>query len=132
MLDFLNKHKATLISLGVGIVMCLGILSVNGCFIYENALETIKDLCDGFTISGFLLIAFGLMVWIGNEGTFSILSYGVKKLFSLFKRDMGVESYYDFKKKRVDNKAPFTHLLFSGLILFVIGIIFLVIFYILY
>ncbi len=128
MLEFLNKHKSTLISFGVGLIICLIILLINGCFKYESTIETIKDLCDGFSISGFLLISFGLMVFIGNEGTFSILSFGVKKLISLFTPNVYTESYYDHKKKRVDNKAPYSHLIISGLILFFIGMIFLIIF----
>lgn len=132
MLNFLNKHKSTLISLGVGLVICLFILTSNGCFKYESTMETMKDLCDGFTISGFLLVCFGVMVLIGNEGTFSILSYGVKKLISLITPTVYTENYYDYKKRRVEKKAPYSHLIISGLILFAIGLIFLIIFYSMY
>lgn len=128
MIEFLNKYKTIFITLGVGLLMCLGILFLNGCFSAETTLELMKDLCDGFSISGFLLIAFGLMTLIGNEGTFSILSYGTKKLISLFKKDVYVEDYYTYKTKRIENKSPYIHLLVSGAILFVIGLVFLIIF----
>ncbi len=79
------------------------------------------------SISGFLLLSFGILVFISNDGGFSMLSYGVKRIFLVFKKDPRMENFYEYKKKRLEKPAPFKYLLVVGSIYFFIAIIFLII-----
>lgn len=128
MKKFISKHIRIVVTLFIAIVMCVAILLVNGMFWAETSLELMKDLCDGFCITGFLLIAFGLLLFIGNDGTFTMLSYAVKKMFVIFKKDNRLGTYYDYKKNKIDNPSPFKYLLLVGMIFMAIGIVFLLIF----
>ncbi len=130
MKNFLLKNIKIWVTLFFGIVLVLGVLGLNGGFHYENTKETIKDLCDSFCIPGFLLFAFGILIFISNDGGFSMLSYGIKRIFAVFKKDPRMENFYEYKKKRLEKPAPFKHFLIVGGMLFLIGIIFLIIFFV--
>lgn len=129
MKNFLLKHIRLFITLLVAIVFVLATLGITGGYHYVSTKETIKDLCDAFSIPGFLLFAFGLLVFIGNDGGFSMLSYAVKRIFSVFKKDPRMETFYEYKKRRVEKPAPFKHFLIVGGMFFLIGMIFLIIFF---
>ena len=130
MKEFFLKHSRTWITLFAGLLMVIGVFACCGGFQYENPKETIEDLCDAFCIPGFLLLSFGILVFISNDGGFSMLSYGVKRIFLVFKKDPRMENFYEYKKKRLEKPAPFKYLLVVGSIYFFIGIIFLIIFFV--
>ena len=128
MKQFFVKYSDYFITFLVGLFLTFAILLINNGFVYESLDETFKDLCDAFCISGFLLVSFGLLIFIGNDGGFSMLSYGIKKFFKMLKKNNELESFYEYKKKRIEKPAPFKNLLLVGLIFFAIGIIFLILF----
>ena len=99
MKEFFLKHSRTWITLFAGLLMVIGVFACCGGFQYENPKETIKDLCDAFCIPGFLILSFGILVFISNDGGFSMLSYGVKRIFLVFKKDPRMENFYEYKKK---------------------------------
>lgn len=129
MKNFLIKHIRIWITSAIGLILVLVVFGVTGGFNYENPKETMKDLCDAFSIPGFLLVGLGVLIFIGNDGGFSMLSYGVKRIFSVFKKEPKMESFYEYKKKRLEKPAPFKHFLIVGGILFLIGMLFLIIFF---
>lgn len=128
MKEFLLKHIRILITSIIACILVLVVLGITGGFHYESTQETIKDLCDAFSIPGFLLLGLGVLVFISNDGGFSMLSYGVKRIFSVFKKDPRMENFYEYKKKRLEKPTPYKHLLIVGGVLFLIGMIFLIIF----
>ena len=130
MKKFLLKHIRIWITLLVGLAFVLGILGINNGFHYESTKETMKDLCDAFSIPGFLMMGLGILIFISNDGGFSMLSYGVKRIFAVFKKDPRMETFYEYKKKRLEKPAPYKHLLIAGGMFFLIGMLFLIIFYV--
>lgn len=128
---FFLKHLKILITFLVAIILTIIVFLVVGGFHYESPKETIKDICDAFSIPGFLIFAFGLLVFISNDGGFSMLSYAVKRIFAVFKRDAKMEDFYEYKKKKIENPSPFKHYLIVGGMFFLIGMLFLIIFLVL-
>lgn len=131
MKNFFIKQIKLFITSIVAILMGIIVFAAVGGFKFENTKEIIRDICDAFAIPGFLLLAFGVLIFISNDGGFSMLSYGVKRIFYVFKKDAKLDDFYEYKKKRVENPSPFKHLLIVGGIFFLIGMIFLIIFLIL-
>lgn len=127
--NFLKKHLNEVIAFLVALFISIGIFIILNGFMAEDTSEIIKDLCDAFSVTGLMYIFLGLLIFIGNDGFFSILSYGVKIIFASFKKEPKVDKFYDHKQKRIENPAPYKHLLIVGAIYTAIGMIFLAIFY---
>lgn len=109
----------------LGCFLCLLILFSLNAFHFTTKEELLKDLCDGFSITGFLFIAISLLIWISNFGMFYMISYGFKRMFGKLE---GV-SFYDYKNQI--SKHPSWKKLFKvGSIFFLVGIVFLVLFYV--
>lgn len=105
-------------------LLCFIILALKNAFTFVNITETMKHFCDGFSITGLLFLSLAILIWISNKGTFSMLSYGFKKIFSNPKTD-----YYTYKKNRLEHPTPCRLFFMVGSSYFLIGIIFLLLFY---
>ncbi len=125
---FLVKHLKIIITFIVALIFSIIVFAVVGGFHFVSTKETMKDLCDAFSIPGFLLAGFGILVFISNDGGFSMLSYSIKRIFAVFKKDPKMEDFYEYKKRKVENPSPFKHYLIIGGMFFLIGMIFLIIF----
>lgn len=80
--------KYTLIEWAAGIILVLLLL------LYQNRSDLL-GWTNGILVSGFLLVAFGWLLFINNEGLFDILIYGTQYfLKSLIGRRMS-KSYYE-------------------------------------
>lgn len=128
-----NKHRAMIISAGLGLCMAALISVAKGAFTAETAADRILAFCDGFSVSGVLLLCFGLMIWISNEGVFDILSYAVQKgLHHLIpgraSEDLG--SFYDYKTSKATGKRlGSAFLIVPGIVILTIGMILMGIWY---
>lgn len=105
-------------------LLCIAILALKNAFTFVNITDTMKHFCDGFSITGLLFLAIATLIWISNKGTFSMLSYAFKKMFSNSKLD-----YYSYKKYRLEHPTPCRLIFLIGCSYFFIGIIFLLLFY---
>ncbi|MCK9536049.1 MAG: DUF3899 domain-containing protein [Bacilli bacterium] len=82
---------------------------------------------DAFMITGFFLWMGAGIIYIDQEGVFNIISYGVKKLFRVFKKDKSddfPETYFEYNELRGTRKPikiyPF---LIVGTIYFLVGLL---------
>ena len=101
---------------------------------FTTSTEWYLMLCDAFTVPGVLLFLFGVLIWISNEGTFDGISYGVKHLFRSLvpfgRTGEAQEKYYDYvQRRREKGKAGFGALMLVGLGYFLVGMVFLILFY---
>lgn len=88
-------------------------------------------LCDSFFVPGACITCYGLLVFSSNEGTFDMLVYGVKKFVGLFKDKSYVEkhkTFYEYKEALSDKKVSFAYLIYVGLALIGISLIFLLLY----
>ncbi len=120
------------ITAGVGLAIAIGVSFIQSLYWLEDIQDIMKSLSDCFVVPGILLILFGLLVICSNGGTFDMLGFGMKKLVSVFKRhptEKDKESFYDYRKRKQENKHSFLYLIITGAGFLAIGAIFFVLYY---
>ena len=142
--DSLNKKK---IDKGfiIGLIVCfLVCLLITFVVIMQEiygqnrnfAIEYRTILTDGFTISGGLMCLFYLLVYVSDEGAFDIISYSIKLVWNVtFHKNVREtnlpRTYAEYRElKRAKPRTNFKFMLFSGLFFFIIGIIFMILYFI--
>ena len=127
----MSKYKNHIITFAVALVLSGLYILFSNIGAVENASDIYKILSDAFFIPGFLIFAFGLLVFTANEGAFDMLKYGISKIFNAMKRDIDdvkYKTYYDYVKGTHEKKAAFSHYLIVGLLEIFISLIFLMLF----
>lgn len=100
---------------------------------WNSGKETVRIFCDAFTLAAVMLLGFAGLVWSRNEGTFDMLNYGVSRSFKYRykKRDEKYkESFYDYKKRKREDRTPAWGSLWAGLVYLAIALILMLVFYI--
>ena len=118
-----------LIALLVGAGFALAVILLN----WNSGKETVRIFCDAFTLAAVMLLGFAGLVWSRNEGTFDMLNYGVSRSFKYRykKRDEKYkESFYDYKKRKREDRTPAWGSLWAGLVYLAIALILMLVFYI--
>lgn len=121
-----------LITAAVGIVLAFIVLLIKDVFHLTQIVDVMKILCDGFFVSGILLACFGGLVFASNGGVFDMITYGVKHLFWLFKKNPADRKYKDFYEYRMamkEKKRSFGFMVVVGLAFIAISLIFLALYY---
>ena len=115
-----------------GTIAALLIMAARGIFTAENSVQRLLCVCDGFSISGILLLCTAAVMWISDQGSFDILGYAVRKglhhiLPGRFGEDIG--SYYDYKTamKEKDHSKSIKLLLIPGAVFLAAGVVMTVI-----
>lgn len=122
--DFVKKFlknkwvKYTLIEWAAGIILVLLLL------LYQNRSDLL-GWTNGILVSGFLLVAFGWLLFINNEGLFDILIYGTQYfLKSLIGRRMSKSYYETVVDKKKTPAAIYITLWINGIIFILISLIY--------
>ena len=133
----MNQENKTLL---IKYLVCFGIASIITVLVFwikgfftDSLAVNIQILSDGFTVSGMLLLMFAGMIFISNEGALVGVGYVLRNAFLAF-IPMGrakQERYKDYRDRKLSEiKKSSDHcILVTGLIFFLIGIIFTVIWY---
>lgn len=84
-----EKAKNRLIRYGltvlVGALMAFGVYQSRGGFAENVTLvERYRLLCDMFSVPGVVLLSFALLIFISNEGLFTIFSYAFSYVYRMF------------------------------------------------
>ena len=93
-------------------------------------------LCDGFFVSGALLLCYAGLIFSSQQGTFDIFAYGISHLFkvrwpgfSTLSEEHEKETFADYRQRMdVKRKYPFGTLIAAGFFA-VIAVILLVVYY---
>lgn len=120
------------ITFGIGLILALCVSFAKSLYWLDDTTEILMALCDCFTVSGMLLILFALLVICSNGGTFDMLGFGVKKVIVLLKRhpnERDKERFYEYRKRKQENKRSFAYMLIVGGVYFAIGLLFFVLYY---
>lgn len=132
MREFL-KSKAFLVPLAVGAVIALAV-----CLLDRKADAGIAYiLSNGFFVAGVLVMGFGGLTYVRNEGMFDIFSFGVSRLFTVrwpglspMSEEHRKEKYVDYKvRKQKERKTSPKGLLAAGGLYFILAVLMLVIYF---
>lgn len=102
-------------------------------FAAVELMEKYRILCDAFTIPGVLMIMFGFLVVVSNEGIFDGLLYAVTyaaRALIPFGRQREHEKYADYVERKRDKRVSgFGFLFISGAVFMAVAMVFLMLFY---
>ena len=114
---FLKRAVPYLISAGVGIAVFITIICVKKIWQESETYAIMQILSDACLVPGVLLGGLGLLIVASNGGAFDMLSYGVRSLFRLLKKDPVDRKYggfYEYRKARREKKRSFWYLVIVG------------------
>lgn len=120
------------ITFGIGLIAAFLIMISKSIFSQESSRDVFRILTDAFFVPGVVICGYGLLVMASNGGTFDMLTYGIKRFFSLFQRDINKvkhKTFYEYRMAKQENKNPFWYLVIVGLVLIGISMIFLILYY---
>lgn len=130
-----ERNKTLLLKYGTtgGVCLLMVVLFlINANFLELEDADRLRILCDAFTVPGLLCLFSGLLIWLGNEGSFDGVGYVVSYAFhaflpgSLNKR----ESYKDYLERKKGKKpVGFSFLLITGAVFTAIAMVFLMLFH---
>lgn len=94
--------------------------------------ELLHALCDGFFVSGALLMCYAGLIFSAHQGTFDIFSYGISHMFktrwpgfSTMSEEHEKEKYADYRMRvSAKRKYPFGTLIAAGIFAVIALIIF--------
>ena len=105
---------------------------IKGFFTGSTA-DNIQVLSDGFTVSGLLLLMFAGMMYVSGEGALVGITYVFKSVVLWFipGGKLRQETYKVYRERKLSktNKSSDHCVSLTGLLFFVIGVIFTVIWY---
>ncbi len=120
------------ISLVVGVGLMLVILHNYGYSTAETERDKLRILCDAFTIPGVSLMLCAALVAVYNQGVFTGVTYGLRRMKDIFLPFLKSEyvKYPDYKRKKEAKKIKnYSFLFFTGLLLTIPAIYFMIRFY---
>ena len=116
----IKKRKDLLITALVGLVINALVVLVSK----RRDYEWIHCLCDGFFVSGGLLLCVGGLKFCRNGGTFDMMAYGINSMLKitfpwarsnspLERKD---EDFADYKERKAKKRKPAKNLVLVGLV----------------
>lgn len=135
-----ERGKSLLIRYGVttlvGALMAAGVYFIRGGF-QENVtlVERYRLLCDVFSVPGVLLVAFALLIFVSNEGMFTIFTYSFSYVFrSLIPGGLAKykhERYADYVERKREKGAltGYSCVTITGLAFLAVAGVFMYLFY---
>lgn len=119
-----------LVSFGIGLAITIAFMAAQGVFSGELLkIDVVKYVSDGCFISGVLLAGAGILVFCSRNGTFDMLTYGVKVAVRTIFKTGENESFYDYKQRLGEKVTPCAFLIVPGLLFLIISGIFVGAFY---
>lgn len=130
------KHKKILIQIAVGAVLAFLIMWGRGLFSAETAADRVLVVCDGCTVTAFLYLGMGALLWVSDTGFFDIFAYAVQKgAHALIPGRIhdNLPAYYDYKMQKQEKRKQRVgrSTLFTGLLFLIISILLTAVWYLL-
>lgn len=124
----MKKYLDYIVCAIVGLIIVFFVFFYKDIFSSVNALDVWRIISDACFLAGVLIFGCGVLLWVSNEGAFHMMSYGVKKVVNLFRREENRSSiektYFEYQVAMQDQKKEVKPVLFVGgiyLILAVLG-----------
>ena len=121
-----------LVCVGIASLITVAVFWIKGFFTADPGVN-VQILSDGFTVSGILLLLFAGMMFISSEGALIGIGFVLRNIAQAF-LPMGRKNHEFYaqyrERKMAELKRSGDHcLLVCGLIFFLIGVIFTIIWY---
>lgn len=125
-----RKTRDFLVALAVG--AGITVIAVLVGFM-DKRRTVLQVLCDGFTVSGVLLLCFSGLVWSRNQGTFDMITFGVTRItkfrYSKLDDEERKETFYDYRQRKSATRRNATASLKAGLAYIAAALVLLVLFF---
>lgn len=126
-----NRARKYLIASAVGLAIAAGVFAVRGGFTAGDTAVVLAAFCDAFFVPGVLLLCFGALMFVANDGVFDMLNYGVMKVVKLVqsekKRSAFPKTFYDYRKMKSESrKGGFGYLFIVGGAYMALAVLFLI------
>ena len=124
------KSKQFIKTMVSGAIITIAVIALS----ISREKEVIHALCDGFFVSGALLLCYAGLIFSAHQGTFDIFSYGISHLFntrwpgfSTMSEDHQKEKFADYRiRVSAKRKYPFGVLIAAGIYAVIAVIMFLI------
>ena len=123
-----------LVTLAFSIAATAIVLVIRKYFTLTDYFEKMSALSDAFFVPGILLIGFGVLVFVANDGFFDIFSYGMIKLISTMrihrrKDPDGPADFFESRMAKHGEKKPLpVYLFIIGGIDLALAVVFLILY----
>lgn len=132
----MTRRKKTvlyIVSFVAGILIMLFVLAVKGFSFSWPPLRIYRIFCDASFAAAVLLIGFGLLLAISNEGLFVAIGYSWYRFSSTMGKDYrnkrkNLIDYKEYRDMKLDRRAPSAFAWIPGLVYLGISIVFLILF----
>ena len=126
-----EKRKSILICLIIGAVICALVVAIN----WKMEQHILRRLSDCTFVAAVMLLGSGGLKFARNQGTFDIMSYGLKSAFQIHfpfsKMDKPLsarqESFADYKERKRQKRKGASDLFWAGLVSIVFTVLYSVI-----
>lgn len=121
----MKKWLKVLIPLAVGLVIALIVMFSGGITSAGSVKDALRIICDGFFVSGALLLMYGGLRWTYNGGVMDGLGYSAKIVINRMRPhyEEHRQSFAEYRAKRESKSQPAFPLVASGLILLVVAVV---------
>lgn len=131
-----NRILKELLKYGIAFAIMTGllflILGLRNYFTESLDLVTrYRYLTDAFTLPGALFILVATLIFLTNQGSLTALTWALKRFVRMLIPGMGLknnQTYYEYVESR-KKIAGYLFILISGAIFFIVGMVFLILFY---
>ena len=122
--------KKYIICFIIASLLTVGVFAIKG-FFTDSLAVNIQILSDGFTVSGLMFLFFAGMMFISGEGALIGVTFVFRNVILWFVPGgrFRQETYRDYRERKMSekNKSGDHSILVTGLVFFVIGVVFTVI-----
>ena len=128
------KYLKYVIQVVIGVLVAFAVMCYRGLFASTNTQDTLLIICDGFTVTAFLYLGIGALLWLSTTGIFDIFAYAFKKgahaLIPGRTHDK-IGGYYEYKMEKQADRKHYTEwsALIVGAGFLLLSILFTVIWY---
>lgn len=126
-----RQRRRYTIAILVGAVMALAVLLARGTFTQTEGRTILKDVSDAFFVPGVLIICLGALLFVGENGIFDMLNFGVKKVVSLVRNEKYraelPRTYYEYtEQQREKTRSAYGYLFIVGAVFLLAAVIFVI------
>lgn len=103
-----KKYMKYIIQMLAGLVLSALVMLWQGVFSRSDPADIVRGISDSFTVTAFLFVGVGILVWISTTGFFDIFGFAFKKglhhILPVFIRD-DPGGFYEYKQEKEERRA---------------------------
>ncbi len=120
-----------IVTAAVGLIAAVAIMFSKSVFSQSEVKTVLQILSDAFFIPGVCIAGVGLIVFASHGGAFDMLVYGVRLIFTVFRRkeDRKYKDFYEYKQSKEGKKESVAFMLIIGVAMIAAACVFLILYY---